>query len=271
MLSWSCLCNAGICLGHFGTKRAATSWLTTSIPRQATTASTQNGSTVYQTVHRRSFSSFRVPDMHKSFRRLAVAGSRRLAGSGGPHPTRRPTLPPCLRCAHSQPLPTLSEASFSCLSHSPARPSPARRRAPPIGLESPRRLLSSTASRSRRLPSPGPDPRNYRQPTLEEQIAAARPLFGSPGPGHPQHQQQQQRPPGRVARKLTNRVVMGLAFAGAVGFYFANLETVPVSGRRRFNCWSRGWVEWASRWEVERVVKAIEAEGHRFLGELDPR
>lgn len=39
------------------------------------------------------------------------------------------------------------------------------------------------------------------------------------------------------------KLVAIVLFGGGVFFYVSNLETVPVSGRRRFNCYSEGRVE----------------------------
>jgi hypothetical protein len=51
-------------------------------------------------------------------------------------------------------------------------------------------------------------------------------------------------------------------------FYFANLETVPVSGRRRFNCYSDAYVEA----EGQRMYNMImhESQGS-LLPAWDPR
>jgi hypothetical protein len=53
-----------------------------------------------------------------------------------------------------------------------------------------------------------------------------------------------------------------------VVFYLSNLETVPVSGRRRFNCYSDAAVEE----EGERLYRMIMQQNRNsILPEFDPR
>ncbi|PBP19979.1 GPI anchored peptidase m48 [Diplocarpon rosae] len=54
-------------------------------------------------------------------------------------------------------------------------------------------------------------------------------------------------------RSPTTQWMLVLAGGSAVIFYYSNLETVPVSGRRRFNCFSDAFVEA----EGERTYKKI--------------
>jgi hypothetical protein len=53
-------------------------------------------------------------------------------------------------------------------------------------------------------------------------------------------------------------------------FYFANLETVPISGRKRFNCYGDGVSTLADQ-QVKRVIYETEQQGLHFLPEYDPR
>lgn len=53
-------------------------------------------------------------------------------------------------------------------------------------------------------------------------------------------------------------------------FYFYNLETVPVSGRRRFNCYGDGDSS-LSHQQVKRVIYETERQGLRILSEYDLR
>lgn len=62
-----------------------------------------------------------------------------------------------------------------------------------------------------------------------------------------------------------------LSIVGAVAFYFSNVQTVPVSGRRRFNCFSDESVEAASEAQVKRLIWEVERSGGRFLSDWDPR
>lgn len=61
-----------------------------------------------------------------------------------------------------------------------------------------------------------------------------------------------------------------IAGGGATIFYFANLETVPVSGRRRFNCFSEKSAEKQGEMAYQQIMADGRAEGI-LLPEYDPR
>jgi len=61
------------------------------------------------------------------------------------------------------------------------------------------------------------------------------------------------------------------AVAAAVVFYFANIEVVPVSGRRRFNCFSASSLRRVADMQYEHTIEEVEAQGGRFLPEWDDR
>ncbi|KAI0005644.1 hypothetical protein F4779DRAFT_47931 [Xylariaceae sp. FL0662B] len=75
----------------------------------------------------------------------------------------------------------------------------------------------------------------------------------------------------RFLRSPSLHTVIVLAVGGAVVFYFSNIQTVPVSGRRRFNCFSDEYVEAASEAQVKRLIWEVERQGGRFLSDWDPR
>ncbi|KAI1454522.1 hypothetical protein F4805DRAFT_321001 [Annulohypoxylon moriforme] len=75
----------------------------------------------------------------------------------------------------------------------------------------------------------------------------------------------------KVARSPSLHTVVVLSVLGAVVFYFSNIQTVPVSGRRRFNCFSDETVEAASKAQVKRLIWEVERSGGRFLSDWDPR
>ena len=75
----------------------------------------------------------------------------------------------------------------------------------------------------------------------------------------------------RVARSPRTGVVVLVAVASAFAFYFSNIETVPVSGRRRFNCMSERYVEEVSMQQFRRIIWQVERQGGNFLPEWDPR
>ena len=76
---------------------------------------------------------------------------------------------------------------------------------------------------------------------------------------------------GRIARSRNTHGVIVVAILAAVVFYFSNLQTVPVSGRKRFNCFSEESVREVSEMQYKRVLYEVEHGGARFLPEWDPR
>lgn len=62
-----------------------------------------------------------------------------------------------------------------------------------------------------------------------------------------------------------------VCIAAAFVFYFANSQTVPVTGRRRFNFLSDDFLEVLGSASVDVVVRDIEEQGGRFLPEHDSR
>ncbi|KAH9900136.1 peptidase family M48-domain-containing protein [Xylariomycetidae sp. FL2044] len=76
---------------------------------------------------------------------------------------------------------------------------------------------------------------------------------------------------GRFVRSPNLKAVVILSALGAAAFYFTNIQTVPVSGRRRFNCFSEESVEAASEAQVKRLIWEVEHQGGRFLPDWDPR
>ncbi len=65
--------------------------------------------------------------------------------------------------------------------------------------------------------------------------------------------------------------VVAIAVVGALVFYFSNVEIVPVSGRRRFNCFSEETVREVAELQHHHILAELEAQGGRFLSEWDPR
>jgi hypothetical protein len=62
-----------------------------------------------------------------------------------------------------------------------------------------------------------------------------------------------------------------IAVAGAVAFYLYNSQTVPVTGRRRFNFLSDKMVEFAHSRVADEVIQSVEQAGGHFLSDWDPR
>ncbi|KAF4125762.1 putative Zn-dependent protease, partial [Geosmithia morbida] len=75
----------------------------------------------------------------------------------------------------------------------------------------------------------------------------------------------------RAGTGTSSRAFMAGCIAAAVLFYLANSQTVPVSGRRRFNFLGDSYVESIGSREADAVVSQVEAQGGRFLPHWDPR
>ncbi|KAI8633688.1 peptidase family M48-domain-containing protein [Xylariaceae sp. FL1651] len=136
-----------------------------------------------------------------------------------------------------------------------AAPSPLLRRlAPPASHSHAYRPFSHTSRR----PNNWRDPRHQRHDDPYAQLSRARPLISADGLS-------------RLARSPSLHTVVLVSAAGAVAFYFWNTQTVPVSGRRRFNCFSEAKVEAASAAQVKRLEWEVERKGGRFLDERDWR
>ncbi|KAG6040010.1 hypothetical protein E4U41_001672 [Claviceps citrina] len=114
------------------------------------------------------------------------------------------------------------------------------------------------------LPSPSPSARRSSSSShrnLDDRLRQARPLvphvvadrFTSAG------------------RSRTSRTVVVVAVLGAVAFYLCNSQTVPVTGRRRFNFLSDRYVELAHARAAEDAVRVVKEQGGGFLSEWDPR
>ncbi|KAI1421106.1 peptidase family M48-domain-containing protein [Xylaria sp. FL1777] len=129
-------------------------------------------------------------------------------------------------------------------------PSPILRRlAPPA--PRPQRLFSHTARRRN----------NWRDPRRHDpsdQLRRAKPLFTSEGLS-------------KFLRSPSLYGVIAVSVAGAVVFYFANIQTVPVSGRRRFNCYSEAKVRATGEAQAKRIEWELERAGGRFLDDWDWR
>ncbi|KAH8911902.1 hypothetical protein BR93DRAFT_32655 [Coniochaeta sp. PMI_546] len=75
----------------------------------------------------------------------------------------------------------------------------------------------------------------------------------------------------RAVRSPSTHAIVVVAVAGALIFYFANLETVPVSGRTRFNCYSAESVREVGETQAKMVKYELERQGGRVLPDWDPR
>lgn len=75
----------------------------------------------------------------------------------------------------------------------------------------------------------------------------------------------------RAIRAPSTHAVIIIAVAAALGFYFTNLETVPVSGRTRFNCYSAASVREVGETQAKMVKYELERQGGRLLPDRDRR
>ncbi|OTB09112.1 hypothetical protein M426DRAFT_316405 [Hypoxylon sp. CI-4A] len=119
------------------------------------------------------------------------------------------------------------------------------------------RPFSQTHFRRNNWPRPPHETRNYNHDP-HYRLSQAKPLVTSDRLK-------------QFARSPSLHTVVVLSFLGAVAFYFANVQTVPVSGRRRFNCFSEETVEAASDAQVKRLLYEVERSGGHFLSDWDPR
>lgn len=84
--------------------------------------------------------------------------------------------------------------------------------------------------------------------------------------------------PNALAGKFTNagtgrnsRTLVVATVAAAIAFYMYNSQTVPVTGRRRFNFLSDTLVAQAYARAAEAIVRQVEEQGGHFLSDWDPR
>lgn len=125
---------------------------------------------------------------------------------------------------------------------------------PPLDPNEIRRRLASARRTS-------PKDQDELRAELDERLRHARPLLSD-----------------RAATRFTNagrsrnqRGFVIICVAAAVVFYFVNSQTVPVTGRRRFNFLSDALVDRMGRRGAEEVVVDVKEQGGRFLNERDWR
>lgn len=84
--------------------------------------------------------------------------------------------------------------------------------------------------------------------------------------------------PEHIARRFTqagssrnSRLTVIATVLAAIGFYFYNSQTVPVTGRRRFNFLSDSMVARAHANAAEGILEQVKAQGGHLLSDWDPR
>ncbi|KAI0509450.1 peptidase family M48-domain-containing protein [Xylaria bambusicola] len=115
----------------------------------------------------------------------------------------------------------------------------------------PRRPFSRTACRRNEWRDP-------RRHDPHEHLRQAKPLFTSQGFK-------------RFIRSPSLHTVIVVSMGGAILFYFSNIQTVPVSGRRRFNCYSEAKVNVTAEAQAKRIEWELERAGRRILDDWDWR
>ncbi|KAK0643106.1 peptidase family M48-domain-containing protein [Cercophora newfieldiana] len=156
-----------------------------------------------------------------------------------PLPLRRPHPIPAV--APTAPFRPTTRAVSLLPPSRPARPPPPRNRPP----------------RQTKPPAFPPPPRRYatyRDPYGRE----IRPLLTSGSFG-------------RAARSPNTYLIVGIAVSGAFLFYFSNLETVPVTGRTRFNVYGPDTVREAGEMQYRALLYELEKQGARILPDWDWR
>lgn len=126
------------------------------------------------------------------------------------------------------------------------------------------RFLSHTRPRSNQRPPPQRrDPSSSSSPKYDpyEHLRHARPLV-----------------PDRVATRFQNagsgrnsRLFVVATVLTAVAFYLYNSQTVPVTGRRRFNFLSDAMVARAHAKAGAEIIEQVKQQGGHFLSDWDPR
>ncbi|KAH8699684.1 peptidase family M48-domain-containing protein [Ilyonectria robusta] len=75
----------------------------------------------------------------------------------------------------------------------------------------------------------------------------------------------------RAGTSRNSRLFVLATVLAAVGFYLYNSQTVPVTGRRRFNFLSDSMVARAHSKAAGQIIEQVKAQGGHFLGDWDPR
>lgn len=130
-------------------------------------------------------------------------------------------------------------------------------RYPPFAF--PRRAFSQTAPRASEQNRPSRD----KPPEIDYD-----PKLGDPWAPH---RLRNAKPLRDILKSTRVHTVVAVSIVLALAFYAYNLEVVPVSGRRRFNCFSEGQVRRVTQSSYEDLVNTLQQQGARFLPAHDPR
>lgn len=143
-----------------------------------------------------------------------------------------------------------------------ARPTPAAARATASLLAPATPRLASPAQHTRRCPFHSTPSRRAISPEeLQRRLQSARPLVSHRAASRFEN----------AGRGRHSKLFVVACAAAAAVFYYANSQTVPVTGRRRFNFLSDDFLEVLGSANAEAVVQEIEEQGGRFLSERDHR
>lgn len=138
--------------------------------------------------------------------------------------------------------------------HPPTRPTPTALPHPQQQHHQHRTYNYHPDNRHRRTPPPQP----YTDPAYRDaRLLAAKPLIHWRG--------------FRALHTPTTYTILLAVAGGLLAFYFAHLETVPVSGRTRFNAYGAASVRRAGELEQRRLLWQLEQQGVRVLPEWDGR
>ncbi|KAH8881541.1 hypothetical protein GQ53DRAFT_471920 [Thozetella sp. PMI_491] len=127
------------------------------------------------------------------------------------------------------------------------------------GLESPAAALRRSVTVFSRAGFRSAAQRRFYYDPADPRLRNAKPLFWS------------WQTPRRVLRQPGTRTVAFFAVLAAAAFFFANLETVPISGRTRFNCFSADIIRVIGEAQYEKVLEEIKKSGTRILPSWDLR
>ncbi|CAI6100198.1 unnamed protein product [Clonostachys chloroleuca] len=124
-------------------------------------------------------------------------------------------------------------------------------------------LPCATVARSARprFYSPTQRRRNIDPSELQRRLQEARPLLSHKAADRFQN----------AGRSRNSKLFVVGCVGAAVAFYLANSQTVPVTGRRRFNFLGEGFLDILGSANADAIAKEIEEEGGRFLPPRDRR
>ncbi|KAK3301297.1 peptidase family M48-domain-containing protein [Chaetomium fimeti] len=169
--------------------------------------------------------------------------------------------PNTISTSHHRALPSPNPTGPDPVARPSERPTPSQLHHPSNTTNSPPQQQQLRAYNYHPSGNRSPPPRSpaaYTDPAHRDaQLRAAKPLIHWRG--------------FRALNTPSTYTIILVAGGGALAFYFSNLETVPVSGRTRFNAYGADSVRKAGEMEHRRLLWQLEQQGVGLLSEWDFR